>query len=78
MSDLSITLDATAKAALERVAKASNRPKEKVLAEAVAALVRDEDEIVAAILRGRADVDAGRTISHDEAMVRFRKTARGE
>ncbi len=77
MSDMSITLDPTTEAALERVAKASNRPKETVLAEAVAAFVRDEDEIVAAILRGRADVDAGRTISHEGAMARFRKTARG-
>jgi len=78
MTDLTITLDAATEAALDEIAAATKRAKADIVAEALAAFVRDEAETIAAIKRGMADVAAGRTVSHEEAMARLRKTARGE
>jgi predicted transcriptional regulator len=78
MTDLTISLDAATEAALDEIAATTKRAKADIVAEALAAFVRDEVEIIAAIKRGMADVAAGRTVSHEDAMARLRKTARGE
>jgi predicted transcriptional regulator len=78
MTDLTIPLDAATEAALDEIAATTKRPKADIAAEALAAFVRDEAETIAAIKRGVADVAAGRTTSHDDAMARLRKTARRE
>lgn len=78
MSALTITIDHATEAALDEIAAATRRTKADIAAEALAAFVRDEAETIAAIKRGMADVAAGRTVSHEDAMARLRKTARGE
>lgn len=78
MTDLTITLDPATEAALDEIAATTKRAKADIVAEALAAFVHDEAESIAAIKRGMADVAAGRTVSHEDAMARLRKTARGE
>ena len=78
MTDLTISLDAATEAALDEIAATTKRAKADIAAEALATFVRDEVETIAAIKRGVADVAAGRTVSHEDAMARLRKTARGE
>lgn len=78
MTNLTISLDAATEAALEEIAATTKRAKADIAAEALAAFVRDEAETIAAIKGGMADVAAGRTVSHEDAMARLRKTARGE
>jgi predicted transcriptional regulator len=78
MSDITITIDSSTEAALDEIAAATRRERADIVAEALAAFVRDEAATIAAIKRGMADVAAGRTVSHEEAMARLRKTARGE
>jgi predicted transcriptional regulator len=78
MTNITLPIDAATDSALERIAAATQRDKVKVAADALAAFAQDEAEIIDGILRGMADVAAGRTVSHEEAMERLRKTAFGE
>lgn len=77
-ANITITLDPATEAALDEIAAATKRPKADIVARAVADFARDEALTIAAIKRGMADVAAGRTTSHKDAMMRLRKTARGE
>lgn len=78
MTDITLPIDAAADSALERIAAATRRDKRTVGADALAAFAQEEAEIIDGSLRGMADVEAGRTVSHEEAMARLRKTAFGE
>lgn len=53
---------------LERLAHGTRRSRSYLAAEAVAAYVDRELSIIDGIQQGLADVEAGRTISHDDAM----------
>ena len=53
---------------LDRLALGTQRSKSFLAGEAVAAYVERELEIIEGIHAGLADVEAGRTVSHDEAM----------
>ena len=53
---------------LDRLALGTQRSKSFLAGEAVAAYVERELEIIEGIHAGIADVEAGRTVSHDEAM----------
>lgn len=65
---LSIRLSAETKTQLGLLATATRRSKSFLAAEAVAAYVAREQAIIAGIERGLADMEAGRTVPHDEAM----------
>ena len=65
---LSIRLSSETKAQLGLLAKATRRSKSFLAAEAVAAYVARERAIIEGIERGIADMAAGRTVAHDEAM----------
>ncbi len=53
---------------LGRLAQDTRRSKSFLAAEAVAAYVEQELDIIEGIQRGLADVAAGRTVSHEDAM----------
>ena len=53
---------------LDRIANDTQRSKSFLAGEAVAAYVERELEIIEGIHAGLADAEAGRTVSHDEAM----------
>ena len=53
---------------LDRLAAGTQRSKSFLAGEAVAAYVERELEIIEGIHAGLADAEAGRTVSHDEAM----------
>lgn len=78
MTDITLPIDAATDSALERIAAATRRDKLSVAAAALAAFAQEEVENIDGILRGMADVEAGRTVSHEEAMARLRKSAFGE
>ena len=65
---LTIRLSSETKAELGLLANATRRSKSFLAAEAVAAYVARERGIIEGIERGLADMNAGRTISHDAAM----------
>ena len=65
---ISVRLSNETKAQLGLLATATRRSKSFLAAEAVAAYVAREQAIVAGIERGLADMQAGRTVPHDEAM----------
>ena len=65
---MSIRLSSETKAQLGQLAATTRRSKSFLAAEAVAAYVARERAIIAGIQRGLADMKAGSTISHDEAM----------
>jgi predicted transcriptional regulator len=65
---LTVPLDAATEAALDEIAATTRRAKGDIAAEAVTAYVRHEAETIAKIKRGIADVDAGRTVPHDQVM----------
>jgi predicted transcriptional regulator len=65
---LSIRLSSETKAQLTRLAATTRRSKSFLAAEAVEAYVARERTIIEAVERGIADVAAGRTVPHDEAM----------
>ena len=65
---MSIRLSSDTKDQLGLLAKATRRSKSFLAAEAVAAYVAREREIVAGIERGLADMKAGRTVTHEAAM----------
>ena len=65
---MSIRLSSETKAQLGLLATATRRSKSFLAAEAVAAYVARERAIIEGIERGRADLKAGKTISHGAAM----------
>ena len=65
---MTIRLTSETKAELGLLANATRRSKSFLAAEAVAAYVARERGIIEGIERGLADMKAGRTIPHDEAM----------
>ena len=71
---LTVRLASTTKDRLGQLAAQTNRTKSYLAAEAIAAYVERELEIVSGIERGLADMNAGRVVSHADAMVRLRET----
>jgi len=69
---MTIRLDIDVKEKLERLARGAKRSRSFLAAEAVAAYVERELEIVEGIQAGLADVEAGRVVPHDEAMAEIR------
>ena len=65
---MTIRVSSELKAELGQLAIDTKRSKSYLAAEAVAAYVKREREIVEGIKRGLADVEAGRVVSHNEAM----------
>jgi predicted transcriptional regulator len=65
---MSIRLSSETKAQLGLLATATRRSKSFLAAEAVAAYVAREQSIIEGIGRGVADMKAGRTVPHDDAM----------
>lgn len=65
---MTIRLDAQVKAKLGRLAEGTRRSRSFLAAEAVEAYVNRELAIIEGIERGLEDVDAGRTVSHEDAM----------
>lgn len=59
-------LDTTATEALDTLAKELDRSRAWIVARAVERYVTEELEFIAFIKEGEADLDAGRTISHEE------------
>lgn len=71
---LTIRLDPHLKAKLGRLADGVRRSRSFLAAEAVEAYVDHELAIIEGIERGLADVKAGRTVSHEDAMASLRLT----
>ena len=65
---LTIRVSPEVREKLGRLAHRTRRSKSYLAAEAVSAYVERELEIIEGIQRGLADVEAGRVISHDDAM----------
>ena len=65
---MTIRLDPQLKAKLGKLAEGTRRSRSFLAAEAVKTYVDRELAIIEGIQRGVADVAAGRTLSHDEAM----------
>jgi predicted transcriptional regulator len=65
---VTIRVSAEVKEKLGRLARDTRRSRAFLAAEAVAEYVDRELEIIEGIERGRADVRAGRTVPHEEAM----------
>ena len=65
---MSIRLSSETKAQLCALATATRRSKSFLAAEAVALYVARERTIIESIERGLADMRAGNTVSHEEAM----------
>lgn len=70
---MTIRIDPRLKAKLGRLADGTRRSRSFLAAEAVAAYVDRELAIVEGIERGLADVEAGRTVSHADAMASVRQ-----
>ncbi|NDW02544.1 CopG family ribbon-helix-helix protein [Salipiger sp. PrR002] len=70
---MTIRLDPQLKAKLGRLADGTRRSRSFLAAEAVEAYVDRELAIIDGIERGLADVEAGRTVSHDDAMASIRQ-----
>jgi len=69
---MTIRLDPQLKAKLGRLADGTRRSRSFLAAEAVETYVDRELAIIEGIERGLADVDDGRTVSHEEAMASLR------
>ena len=65
---MTIRLDPQLKAKLGRLADGTRRSRSFLAAEAVETYVDRELAIIEGIERGLADVEAGRTVSHEDAM----------
>ena len=65
---MTIRVGTDVKEKLGRLARDTHRSKSFLAAEAVTAYVDRELEIIGGIQRGLADIEAGRVVSHDEAM----------
>jgi predicted transcriptional regulator len=71
---LTVRLKPAVKQQLGRLADATRRTKSFLAAEAIAAYVTREADILAGIERGLDDMRAGRLVPHDEAMARLDAT----
>ena len=65
---MSIRIGIDVKEKLDRLARGSRRSKSFLAAEAVAAYVERELEIIEGVQKGFADVESGRVVSHAQAM----------
>lgn len=65
---MTIRVSPETKRKLERIAGETRRSKSFLAAEAVSAYVERELEIIDGIRRGMADAEAGRVVSHEDAM----------
>ncbi len=76
MSDVTITvrMPKSLRDRLEALSAETRRSKSFLGMEAIQDYVDTEEEIVLGIKRGLADIEAGRTVPHDEAMRRIRTT----
>lgn len=70
---LTIRLAPELKAKLGRLAQVTHHSRSSLATAAVASYVTRELSIVEGIARGLADVDAGRTVSHEDAMALMRR-----
>jgi predicted transcriptional regulator len=70
---MTIRLDPQLKAKLGKLADGTRRSRSFLAAEAVETYVDRELAIIEGIERGLADVEAGRTVSHEDAMVSLRR-----
>ena len=71
---VTVRLDTATKARLEELAQHTRRTKSFLAGEAIADYVDRELAIVAGIERGLADMNTGRTVSHEAAKRRIRQT----
>lgn len=71
---LTVRLASATKDRLGQLAAQTNRTKSYLAAEAIAAYVDREMEIVSGIERGLADMKAGHVVPHADAMKQLRKT----
>ncbi|MDW5317289.1 CopG family ribbon-helix-helix protein [Rhizobium sp. PL01] len=67
-STMTIRVSTELKKKLERLSDNTRRSKSFLAGEAVAAYVEQELAIIDGIKRGIADVEAGRIVTHDDAM----------
>lgn len=65
---VTVRLSPEMKSRLDELATHTRRTKSFIAGEAIAGYVERELAIVAGIKRGLADVEAGRTVPHEEAM----------
>ena len=70
---MTIRLDPQLKEKLGRLAEGTQRSRSFLAAAAVETYVDRELAIIEGIERGTADVEAGRTVSHDDAMASIRR-----
>ena len=68
---ITIRVPVEIKAKLDRLAELTDRSRSYLAAEALEIYTRYELEIVEQVLEGIADDDAGRVVSHEEAMARL-------
>ena len=71
---MTIRLDPRLKAKLGRLADGTRRSRSFLAAEAVQAYVDRELAIIEGVERGLADVETGKTVSHEDAMATLRQT----
>ena len=71
---MTIRLEPELKAKLDSLASTTRRSKSFLAAEAVAGYVERETAIVEGIEQGLADMQAGRTVPHDQAMEEIYET----
>jgi predicted transcriptional regulator len=71
---LTVRLTPAVKQQLGRLADATRRTKSFLAAEAIAAYVTREAEVIAGIERGLDDMRSGLVVPHDEAMERLEAT----
>lgn len=76
MSDVTVTvrMPKSLRDRLEALSTETRRSKSFLGMEAIQDYVDTEEEIVLGIKRGLADIEAGRTVPHEEAMRRIRST----
>ncbi|WP_439595103.1 CopG family ribbon-helix-helix protein [Falsiroseomonas sp.] len=67
-TSLTVSLPPTLSDALAEMARAEGRPPESLVVDAVAQHVASALELRACILRGEADLAAGRVVPHEEVM----------
>lgn len=69
-----VQLNPATRSRLEQLARHTGRSESYLMSEAIAEYAARELEIVEGIKRGLADIEAGRTVSHEVAMRRIRAT----
>lgn len=71
---VTIRMSSDTKARLEELARHTRRSKSFLAGEAITGYVERELAIIEGIVRGLADVEAGRTVSHEEAKRQIMET----